>query len=144
MFNLTQMKIVCDESFTILKTDTLLLPSLLFLIFILSLIQFSSLLELVQLIVQTHLSNFWLFTPHYNKIVSYSEDICLQTLTSFSITWVKITRVVGRRAFEVVKSLARVADGNFPVNNRRQLASATQAVKSFAHRRISNTIFRQV
>ena len=29
------------------------------------------------------------------KNASYSEDICLQTLTSFSITWVKITRPCG-------------------------------------------------
>ena len=28
-------------------------------------------------------------------LVGYSEDICLQTLTSFSITWIKITRACG-------------------------------------------------
>ena len=46
----------------------------------------------------------------------YSEDICLQTLTSFSLTRAKsLVRVVGRSSFELVKS--------------------------FTHRRISNPIF---
>ena len=36
-------------------------------------------------------------TFHRRKAATamYSEDICLQTLTSFSITWVKITRACG-------------------------------------------------
>ena len=46
----------------------------------------------------------------------YSEDICLQTLTSFSLTRAKsLVRVVGRSSFELVKS--------------------------FTHGRISNPIF---
>ena len=34
-------------------------------------------------------------THKIKYVYIYSEDICLQTLTSFSITWIKITRACG-------------------------------------------------
>ena len=37
---------------------------------------------------------FYAFVTQSSRI-NNSEDICLQTLTSFSITWVKITRACG-------------------------------------------------
>ena len=46
-------------------------------------------------------------------MVGNSEDICLQTLTSFSITWVKITRACGwQRSFRAGQILC--AQTEFP------------------------------
>ena len=42
----------------------------------------------------------------------YSEDICLQTFTSFSITWIKITRACGwQKSFQAGQILC--AQTNF-------------------------------
>ena len=45
-------------------------------------------------------------------VKQYSEDICLQTLTPFSLTRAKLlARVVGRRSFDLVKSFTRFSVG---------------------------------
>ena len=53
----------------------------------------------------------------------YSEDICLQTLTSFSITWIKITRACGWQKNFRAGQILSVVPGAFIYSLQRNFAT---------------------